>query len=359
MDILILGNGFDLAHDLNTKYKDFLQYCQKKYPTNIIGEDKSNNFLYNNLWVKHFLNKTLAGDNWIDLEKEIYNVIVKLSTFPYFKENISSEKYKDIIFLVAKNDPNFKFDNVKIYFSKPINPSIDYFQVEIPQFIDFLYEQLRDFVKEFEKYLDEIITTQSASETKYQLPLLYTSIPNINNYLYILNFNYTNTLTKLYKNSLEPKHRKFIQEFYVHGEIDSNNIVLGTQFYDNKNTNIPPNFNIFRKYNQRHKYNTIESYQSLLHIIKTKNFDEKRIFHVVGHSLDVSDAIILKHIFLANKNSKINIYYHNEEVQEKLINNITEIIGEEEVMEKVRFIYQHDLKRGILIPQTELQEILT
>lgn len=47
----------------------------------------------------------------------------------------------------------------------------------------------------------------------------------------------------------------------------------------------------------------------------------------------------------------INIYYHNEEAQERLINNITDIIGEDEVMTKVQLRYQHDKERGILIPQ--------
>ena len=48
------------------------------------------------------------------------------------------------------------------------------------------------------------------------------------------------------------------------------------------------------------------------------------------------------------KNEIINIYYHDEEAQERLINNITDIIGEEEVMMRVRLIYQHDENRGIL-----------
>ena len=34
-------------------------------------------------------------------------------------------------------------------------------------------------------------------------------------------------------------------------------------------------------------------------------------------------------------------------------NNIDLIIGEEEVMAKVRFINQHDSERGILIPKVE------
>lgn len=56
-------------------------------------------------------------------------------------------------------------------------------------------------------------------------------------------------------------------------------------------------------------------------------------------------------MFLSNKNAVINIYYNNEEAQERLINNITDIIGEDEVMTKVQLIYQHDKERGILIRQ--------
>lgn len=45
------------------------------------------------------------------------------------------------------------------------------------------------------------------------------------------------------------------------------------------------------------------------------------------------------------------IYYHNEEAQERLINNITEILGEEDVMTRVQFIYQYDSDRGLLLPK--------
>ncbi len=29
MDVLVIGNGFDLAHGLKTSYKDFLEACHK------------------------------------------------------------------------------------------------------------------------------------------------------------------------------------------------------------------------------------------------------------------------------------------------------------------------------------------
>ena len=69
---------------------------------------------------------------------------------------------------------------------------------------------------------------------------------------------------------------------------------------------------------------------------------------MIGHSLDETDKNILEHLFLINQNAIINIYYHNEEAQENYINNITDIIGEKEVMRRVRLIYQHDKTRGIL-----------
>ena len=58
----------------------------------------------------------------------------------------------------------------------------------------------------------------------------------------------------------------------------------------------------------------------------------------------------MKRILDADKNATIKVYYHDEESQERLINNITDIITEEEVMAKVQLIDQEDTKRGILRP---------
>lgn len=31
MKILVIGNGFDLAHELPTKYPDFLEFCKQVF----------------------------------------------------------------------------------------------------------------------------------------------------------------------------------------------------------------------------------------------------------------------------------------------------------------------------------------
>ena len=143
----------------------------------------------------------------------------------------------------------------------------------------------------------------------------------------------------------------------MHGNIGCKNgcnLVLGTYSFDNKPQNwnprsaIPYEFNVFRKHNQRHKYGTIEDYQNLLKELTKYGKVIKPVFHVIGHSLDETDKKILKHLFVTNKKAIINIYYHDEEAQESYINNITDIIGEEEVMRRVRLIDQHDKTRGIL-----------
>lgn len=133
---------------------------------------------------------------------------------------------------------------------------------------------------------------------------------------------------------------------------------MGTHSFENVSSTNPSlsisyDFNIFKKHNQRHKYSTIDKYQDLLQKLNPldKRKKVKPVFHIIGHSLDETDREILRHILNVNKDSIINVYYHDEEAQTRLINRINDIIGEEEVMARVRFIYQHDNEKGILIPK--------
>lgn len=369
MDILILGNGFDIAHGLKTSYIDFLEYCIEKNKKRLHMTINYGTIFIDNIWLRHFITTyNNYGKNWIDIEKEIYRVIVSLNQNLINASNGNFTIFFPSIFSIKKDIPIFNFyqilsclqkcdyckylTNCKFYAPIENNDfSHLYFYIENYQgLINFIYDQFRDFVELFEQYLNEVVMKTINFEIKYQIPLLFNSKLNLMNPLLVLNFNYTNTLSKLYEQSIDNRQKAAIRYFYVHGKINGNNM---TQYFDNKTINIPAKFNIFRKHNQRHKYNTIEEYQDLLKIIKISHGNTKRVFHVVGHSLDASDHTILKHIFLADKKAVINIYYHDENAQEKLINNITEMIGEEEVMAKVRFIHQHDSKRGILIPQRE------
>lgn len=219
-------------------------------------------------------------------------------------------------------------------------------------FVSFLYDQLREFTKAFEYYLMKYAFEGFSEESTYKLLLQPNGTLPQGKTLFVLSFNYTDTCSRLYQRKPSFRYGYEIKTFYVHGQSDSShncNLVLGTHSFDNNPImGIPVEFNVFKKHNQRHKYATVEGVQDFLRLLTDPRRNIQPVFHVVGHSLDKTDHNILKHVFLANKNSIINVYYHNEEAQERLINNITNIIGEEEVLTKVRFIHQHDDKRGLL-----------
>ena len=355
MDILILGNGFDIAHDLKTTYGDFLKYCIKKFHFDSSGGIKNYTQDSDNVWLRHFYNnQNLSINKWIDFENEIYEVIqsVHRNLFnitrgyknPYFKKIYNySELFvrtdfdlKKFVSIIENIQTRYECNSKGYIFvsNHIVNNKSCYFE-HCLGVINFLYDQLRDFTEMFERYLKEEVLSNMDNTHKYNLCINSKCVS-------LLNFNYTDTCERLYKINFNHNDCGIrTQAVYVHG-----NLVLGTYSFDNEE--IPTGFNVFRKHNQRHRYATIEKYQDLLNELK---YPKKRYiptFHIIGHSLDKSDHNILKHILLARDNSRINIYYHDQDVLERLINNITDIIGEEEVMSKVRFIHQHNDERSIL-----------
>ena len=109
MNILVIGNGFDIAHGLPTQYKDFLNFIRKYYLfkdfddasdqgcedfKEIIRLKAEKPDLYNeietltndNSWYRHFdaiyESRMIEGkDGWIDFEREISNIIQIIDKF--------------------------------------------------------------------------------------------------------------------------------------------------------------------------------------------------------------------------------------------------------------------------------------
>ena len=379
--VIIIGNGFDIAHELRTSYKYFLEDCMKKHNSRIPPPVKYDSSFIDNIWYRHFYNqRKILPDKWLDLENEIYEVIKAINiqlinitsnykisslfsrTYTMQKDYISENfNLRKIINDLKKSEKIYETDK-KEYIVIQTNyfDYLSYYFYTYKGFINFLYEQLREFTKEFEKYLLKEVLANINSNSKYNLSLKNSGIEEENKDVYVLSFNYTDTFKKLY----DPKicsycKIKDLKPIYIHGKASGSdvcNLVLGTHSFYNYLPNdlkeeINVCFNVFKKHNQRHKYSTIEHYQDLIRKLNkvTKN---SPVFHIIGHSLNKSDHNILKHLLNANKNSVINVYYHDEEAQERLINNITKIIGEEEVMTRVRFIDQHDENKGILKPKS-------
>ena len=138
--ILIIGNGFDLAHGLPTAYKDFMQFC------NVVPSDLLKNIEHNDVikrdvitkWNIHSEIKAIiesALDDTSVLEKEIMPMIQELNDC--IEENIWYEYFRKI-------EEKMKGDNW-IDFESEISDVIEYVDGKIDR-LDKKYKR-SDFVK--------------------------------------------------------------------------------------------------------------------------------------------------------------------------------------------------------------------
>ncbi len=361
LHVLILGNGFDLAHGLETKYTDF---------------SNSHGFYYNKWFTRFILTYLLQRigilkknrGNWFNLEQEIYDFILN----PYADHELIEEidnNYNNILGQLYYIDGGLVI-TFQVCYTAFRSCTLRNFLRSQRQINDTtatkqLYESsephngslygLRSFIKAFAEYLSQTVPEKIkdlAQTPKFHFCLKELEEENTHpqkHTLWVLNFNYTPTFQKLYEPTLTKRGVK-VHHCHIHGSLGEESLVLGCQSFDPEDE-IDPAWNVFTKHHQRHRYGTIEKYQELLK--ELSRFKGEVAFHIIGHSLDHADHAILKHALCSSHNtavqdSFISVYYHDEEAHLRLINTITSILGEEDAMARVRFIDQHDPKRGIL-----------
>lgn len=215
-------------------------------------------------------------------------------------------------------------------------------------FIDFLYWQLERLIDQFDSYLQSVfkgVDVQTAiKESPFRLPC--DPIPWEWSTTNVVSFNYTRTYQAIGKERYPNVTAIDDQVIHIHGQMGQNNMVLGTRTMDHPGS---AEWHRFHKHTQRMVKDTISRYQDLLADMKKAH---KVTIGVVGHSLDTSDHAILKHLLMANPNTRVRVYYHSTDHLVAMTQNITTIMGEDAVTEKVRFIDQSDNKDGVFETKT-------
>ena len=274
MNFLVLGNGFDLAHRLETKYKNFLDWAYKNDKMSIYNGfnlylywcDKYK-LAYNHYLVPPMKNQYKPGfedllfaekDNWIDLENNIASIINPWASF-FSEENKFQKSFKDVL-------------------DKFILP-------------------------EFEQYIDQKINNDPI-EKQY----------NLKHANRILCFNYSNTVERLYQPEAEI--------CYVNGKASLNklesHIVFGYDPIDEKQGS--EFWCEYDKVHQRAYKNTDMKYKEWL------KDDNTYFIHIFGHSLGQTDHAILRP-FIMKENSKTIVYYHNLDSKRQLIYRMMGMVG--------------------------------
>lgn len=390
MNILVIGNGFDLAHGLPTKYTDFLEFVKviKQIIKIYKGEDVGNidwgninaqikeliepnlgkvrnnlfsqgemwsDLIGDNVWIEYFLQcNSFCKENWIDFEREISNVVQSLEKDMHgLSDNYSIDdeivnlsngflhnKYSEYIFVVQTVDKLYGYQDKKITFR---------------EIRDKLLVDLNKLVRALEIYLCEYVEKIDIKEISPDInkiaiqinPDTHTALP-----AKVLSFNYTNIYEKVYLNNHSIKTDNYID--YIHGKadinntIETNNMVLGIDEYlGKKRRNKDIEFIAFKKFYQRIHKQTGCKYKEWVEIVqkdaekkntwiydsKNHNKDNFHNLYIFGHSLDVTDKDTLRDLIL-NDNIHTTIYYLNKDIMGQQIANLVKVIGQDELIRK-------------------------
>lgn len=385
MNILVIGNGFDLAHGLPTKYTDFLCFIDefvhyiksggmndiihkdengikarvyivnlsKKSATDILARkiiEELQSLINDNFWVEYF-NDIQIKENWIDFESEISKVIQSLDNVMHRMTDTCSidDNIIDISNEFLKNEYS-KYTFTIQSFNVDTSGSCE--SITFKQIRNRLLDDLNKLIRAFEIYLTEYVEKIQISKISPDIAALKID--------HIISFNYTTIFPKLYKITNRIGEVDTETFDYIHGKadigntIETNNMVLGIDEYlpdDRKNKDTE--FIAFKKYYQRIYKGTGSKYKNWIDEIREDRKEiEKRagkeiptqipfkqcigkhhLLYIFGHSLDVTDKDILKDLIL-NDNVKTTIFYHNKEILGQQIANLVKVIGQDELIRR-------------------------
>lgn len=316
--IILIGNGFDLAHGLKTSYNDFISwYWDKEYkliktqyeqwPEIDIFERKTKIYSY----------KSVGGDihqayiprcgeelrRCVTITNRFWDRIEKELTTPYWsgiedlyykclnecRKTYSSEQERGVKSEISRL--NEDFDNIRNLFSSFLKTYYnqdghliwkkDVFNIEGK--LSFMPEMLDSMLQDFN---DTAIKTQSDSAPR----------------IVLLNFNYTKT-PELYVEEIL-KQGIQVQTIYIHGELfDENNPMIfgyGDEMAQESVDIVESKQNEFLKYSKSVLYFQSGQYQELMNALKRnpsdQEFEDFEIF-IFGHSCTNGDRTLLRYLF--------------------------------------------------------------
>lgn len=333
--LVIIGNGFDLAHGLKTTYEDFIN---DYLSTIFFCAQKSNMSDYKDDLIKiSNIPENYTGFNKADfitsIQKGIQNQNQLLPrsftalNFNYdgFQFTIKSEFFGNILLKSADNWVDFEC----LYYD---------FLLEIHQkkyphdgHINQLNNHFSIIQKELELYLNsnKLVDTSSFSEfswaikgllecESFQNPDITSNQNRLNGSLCVLNFNYTNTVDQYLKAlHVDPSL------INIHGELNNpeNPVIFGYGDYHHEEYSKLENANrkgLMINMKAMHYPKTYNRQRLLRFLDSGKTGMTKRVqgsaFEVLilGHSCGLSDRNLLRTIFEHPNCNKIHIAFHED-----------------------------------------------
>lgn len=368
--LIIIGNGFDIAHGLKTKYSDFISeywrninhtdYEDRFFRFRKSGYNLENcnnlssvidcfavNFPYINRDRRghtHFfgnvnsrdnemlievlnpffcrLNERFDEVNWVDIEMEYYSSLKRIMNRVKY-DNYSDDEFEketfNQIFELNNNISHIieEFDN---YLKKKVCPNIN--NIFNDQ-TDALFIQgsvsnadLRNFYDEFpKKFVEKELRPFFIKKQNESIPPI--KFENT----FVLNFNYTNTIALYLSSSMATL-------INIHGEVKNPKNPINLGFGDERDKNYSDiedqNQNEYLRFMKSFFYSNNSNYKRLFDFVEDSQFQVQ----IMGHSCGLSDRTLLNAIFEHPNCKSIKVYYHKykKAKEDGQVDNYSEIV---------------------------------
>lgn len=372
--LVLIGNGFDLAHGLKTSYQDFINWYWDKRVLGFrdcfsnVSEDILCRFeirsseAWNTYYLSHLVFPKVSGKDFVALMKE--NDLFKVEGSTFFSNicdsieekgwvDIENEYYRLLksCTLKQRDDDELKKLNEQLqyiqdllveYLSSLGQPmksneiynkiyapidlkdlSIDYFYHGFNEFLEYCLKQDKAFweIKLSRYGKDPTVSGYIYDIENYKLLPQSTSTPKLfmlPDNVMLLTFNYTNT-TDLYNRD------EVTQITHIHGTVSEPKSVIfgyGDELDDSFSALLDLGDNECLNYIKSYKYSDAKNYRDTLAFLDSAPF---QVF-IFGHSCGNSDRTLLNTIFEHKNCISIKPYFYKKgetDNYRELIQNIS------------------------------------
>ena len=368
--LVLIGNGFDLAHGLHTSYKDFIYWYWKQRVTGLHdvaftlsddplceleisnGQTWSVFYFQNSMYLKQAkgeelykfltnrrdafrigytpffgnIHKALETKRWVDIENEYYSLLTEFAIrsksekeVVQLNQQLAYIKKLLIIYLTQINEIEIQpINTIKTKIYAPINRNevaIEW-QKKLKEYIDWGIEQGKDYWKR--KYGD-IIAYSDIDEYKLNPKADYPRCFMAPDNIMLLNFNYTRTAEFYVTN------RSNVTVNYIHGNLnDPESIIFG--YGDELDKDYP----LLKEVKddacllnvKSINYHNSDNYRNFLDFIESGPYQVV----IMGHSCGNSDRTLLNTLFEHPNCISIKPYFYQiDEENDKYLELIKSI----------------------------------
>lgn len=322
--LVLIGNGFDIAHGLNTRYRDFINWYWDEFGKRLLKEsthilsDQLCSFILKpseyystwfQLWSGHYIKRNnpfgpCNGNEIVELAKENKEICYFKYTSPFFEQinkSIETQKWVDIeniyySMLIQEKDYG---DRIKV-----LNSQMDFLRGKLIEYLKIESQQKTSIIEEVKEKIycplkeDEIAVNSGFIFNKDEK----TSAPNK---IMLLNFNYTNTPQKY----IEGHSNVTIN--YIHGHLDDSESVIfgyGDELDETYHKLKAKNNNECLRHIKSINYMMSDNYRRVSRFVESGPFQ----ICIMGHSCGNSDRTLLNKLFEHRNCVSIKPYFYKK-----------------------------------------------